>query len=357
MLKQDQMTLDERLIAILNRKPIDRIPLWGMIGGFSAINTGFTINDRYQDETGATHIAMFDRTREQYGFQDLPAMGYTGFGSLEFGGEVKYPTSQYAQSMMVVRHPVATEEDAWNLEIPDDIGQLGMIPRMMAQSKLEISRGASYTRLLSTGCWEVARSFCGIEQLCRWALKKPEVAHRVLQLATDFLLKVAEYWVSQIGAERLMVSSPNPTTSNQIISPRIFEQLALPYIKQLHQNVLALGVKHIYCHICGEHNDNYPYWAQIPMGDPGIISVSHEVDLDVASKCFPKDIIIGNIEPVTIQSGTPEQIYEQSRICIEKGRKHPGGFMLAPGCELPPRAPAHNVWMITKALNDFGWYD
>jgi len=118
-----------------------------------------------------------------------------------------------------------------------------------------------------------------------------------------------------------------------------------------------MGVKHINTHICGEQNLNLPYWAEIPMGNPGIISIGHEVDLDTASKYFPDHIIVGNVEPALIQTGKPEEVYELSRICIEKGKKHPGGFALAPGCELPPMAPPYNVWMMRKAINDFGWYE
>ena len=72
---------------------------------------------------------------------------------------------------------------------------------------------------------------------------------------------------------------------------------------------------------------------------------------------FPNDIIMGNIEPAIIQNASPEQVYEQAKLCIIKGKKHPGGFILAPGCELPIMAPPYNVWMLKKAINDFGWYD
>ena len=92
------------------------------------------------------------------------------------------------------------------------------------------------------------------------------------------------------------------------------------------------------------------------MGNPGIVSVGHEVDLEVVSEYFPNDIIMGNVEPAIIQSGTPEQIFELTKTCIKKGMKHRGGFMLAPGCEMPPKAPSYNVWTMMKAVNDFGWY-
>jgi uroporphyrinogen decarboxylase len=81
------------------------------------------------------------------------------------------------------------------------------------------------------------------------------------------------------------------------------------------------------------------------------------VDLETAAEMFPNNIIAGNVEPQVIQNGTPEQVYEVTRIAIEKGKKAPGGFFLMPGCELPPMAPGYNIHTMMKAVNDFGFYD
>ena len=63
---------------------------------------------------------------------------------------------------------------------------------------------------------------------------------------------------------------------------------------------------------------------------------------------------MGNLDPAIIQFGTPEAVYDASRIVIEQGKKLPGGFMFGPGCELPPMAPIENVKVMTEAINDFG---
>ena len=123
-----------------------------------------------------------------------------------------------------------------------------------------------------------------------------------------------------------------------------------------------MGVNKFYFHICGEQNLNLPHLAEFASSadgwpHPSILSFGHEVDLNDAAKYFPDDIIMGNIEPAVIQTGTPQQVYELCRIAIEKGKRIAGGFILAPGCGMPPRAPAYNVWMLTKAVNDLGWYD
>ena len=94
------------------------------------------------------------------------------------------------------------------------------------------------------------------------------------------------------------------------------------------------------------------------MGNSGIVSFGHEVDLTTAIKYFGDDCVIaGNIEPQVIQNGTPQDVYELSKRCIQKAKDAPKGFILMPGCELPPMAPPYNVYMMMKAANDFGQYD
>ena len=88
--------------------------------------------------------------------------------------------------------------------------------------------------------------------------------------------------------------------------------------------LLQAGIRHIYCHICGEQNKNLPLWHKIPMGNPGIVSFGHEVDIDTAIKFFgERCIIAGNIEPAIIHLGTPDQIYNLCREALAKGIKAP----------------------------------
>ena len=58
-----------------------------------------------------------------------------------------------------------------------------------------------------------------------------------------------------------------------------------------------------------------------------------------------------------LKAGKPEDVYEHARKCIETGRKAKRGFMLSPGCGLPPGTPPDNIYMMRKAIDDFGWYD
>jgi uroporphyrinogen decarboxylase len=122
--------------------------------------------------------------------------------------------------------------------------------------------------------------------------------------------------------------------------------------------VKFLGIKRFGLHICGEQNLNLPIFSGAPPWlHPSVLSFGHEVDLETAAHHFPEDIIFGNIEPSILQTGTPDQVYELCRAAILKGKQAPGGFILGPGCGIPPFAPPVNLFAMTKAVNDFGWYE
>ncbi len=351
-LKQDRMTPKERLEALLNHQKIDRVPLWPFTLGFCARNVGYPLASIYNDPEKSFWAQLW--TQEQYGYDGYPQYAYASYGSWEFGGEVKFPTSEWEQAPSTVRFPVDSEEDVEKIKLPD-VEKAGMLPLAMQFSKISEKAGMSVSIVLG-GPFTIAGNLCQASVLCRWMIKKPELVHRLLRLAADHIVNVVRCWLDTFGEGRFIVHFWEPLASNQIISPRQFEKFVFPYQKEIHEKVLVMGVKHIFCHICGEQNLNLPYWAQIPMGAPGIVSFGHEVDLEVAAKYFPKDIIYGNIEPAIIQTGTAQQVYELCRIAIEKGKKSPGGFILGPGCELPAMAPPYNVYVMTKAINDFGWY-
>lgn len=353
------MTDRQRIEVLLNRQKPDRVPNWPFsVRGFSAVYANASIADAYNKPE--VSLAAQRKACQDFGWVFLPRIGYVVLGGWEFGGDIKWPSGEFAQAPTVARFPVETPDEVMNLEMPD-VKNSGIIPINM-----EFSKMSSQERLdnepfnvasVLVGVFTAAGNICGTERLVKWLIKKPEVAHRLLRLATDYLVELARYWKDTFGIDGVLPMSFEPSSANQIISPKHFEEFALPYNKELHQKLLDMGYKHIFCHICGEHNLNLSYWAQIPMGDPGIISIGHEIELETAARYFPNDIILGNLETAITQTGTPEEVYEASGKVIEKGKKLPGGFIFAPGCELPPLANPDNVMAMTKAVNDFGWYE
>ena len=340
---------------MFNRQPLDRIPVHGFAQGFSAVQCGLTIADVYNKPEKA--FDAITKTAAKFGWQDLPIISYASMGGWEFGGDIKWPSPEFGQAPTVVCFPVKSEEDIDNLQVPD-VKKAGIVPLMMEVSKLQERSGAALIECISLGPWSLACNIAGVETICRWCLKKPDLVHKLEKKVLPFSIAVIRYWKDTFGVDCVLPwVGGSAAASNQLISPKIFEQFVLPYMKQFYDEVHAMGFKHIFIHICGEQNANLPYWAQLNYGDPGIISIGHEVELEKAAEYFPHDIIMGNIEPAGIMSKSPEAIYQATQAVIAKGRKCPGGFMLAPGCEMAPKTPEDNVWAMMQTVSDFGWYE
>ena len=159
-----------------------------------------------------------------------------------------------------------------------------------------------------------------------------------------------------VGPQNFWPLDSTASAANAIISPKAFKEFVLPYLIDYHTKLIDMGAPCIVFHLCGEQNLNYEFYPEVPLPPLSIISVSHEVDLDKASATFPDNIIFGNLEPAIFQVGTPDEIYERCRVAIEKGKKHERGFVLGPGCEMPPHTAPYNVWTMARAVNDFGYY-
>lgn len=352
--RQDRITRRERIEALLNGQSVDRVPLYPFILGFCARNVGYPLTIIYSDPQKSFEAQLW--THEQYGFDWGPVYGYASYGTWEFDGKVKMPEGDYEQAPTHTMFPVNSEENIDNLKLPD-VRTAGCLPLAMEFSWLQTKHETPITLVLG-GNLTIAGNICPVEILCRWILKKPELAHRILRLATDHIVDAARYWTDTFGGERVIIQIWEPLANNEIISPVQFQRFVLPYLCESGKKILGMGVQHIFYHICGEQNLNLPYWAQVPMGSPGICSIGSQIEITTAIKYLgDMAIIAGNIEPNILQTAKPNQVYELCTEAIEAGKKAPRGFMLMSGCETPPNTPPYNIYTMRKAIDDSGWYE
>lgn len=352
-MRPDQMTKKERISALLNGQPVDHVAFYPFILGFSANNVGYPLSTIYSDPQKSFEAQLW--TQEQYGFDWGPVYGYASYGGWEFGGEVKMPEGSYEQAPSHTTFPVQSESDVDKMALPD-IKTAGCIPLAMEFSRLQEKDEGTVISVTFGGNFTIAGNICPVERLCRWMIKKPDLVHRILRLATDHIIDIVQYWVDTFG-DRVVPQIWEPLACNDIISPKQFEDFVLPYMQESGQKILDIGVKNIFYHICGEQNANLPYWAQMPMGKLGICSIGSQIKVaDAIEHLGNMAIIAGNIEPHVMQTAPHGHIYELCREAIETGKKAPNGFMLMSGCEVPPATPPYNVYIMRKAIDDFGWY-
>lgn len=353
-LRPDEMTKEERIEALIAGKPIDRVPFIPITQGFFAVQTSLSLADYYSDPFKAFQAMV--RTGQMFDLDGYPGnwWGFADNGPWEFGGEIKLPTGQYEQGPIVTRRAGATEEEAWNLQVPE-VKTAGMNPFLMEFSKLQQKYGHRMFVFASTP-WAMVRNIVGAENFARWTIKNPKLMHHLIQLAFEYRIRQAQYWVDTFGPDRLLFW--DGVGGAELISLKMWEEFCLQYLIELHAKARSLGIPHSWLHFCGDHRLNLHLLPKPDYGDPGMCSISHFVDIDDAIKHLgEKCIIMGNIQAELLVTSTPEEIYELCRIAIEKGKKAPRGFVLMTGCELPPCANPYSVYMMRKAVSDFGFYD
>ena len=350
MTTQEKMTQNERIEALLRHEPVDAVPFVHKGYSFCAVNVGVPKADIF--EFPETSYLAQKWTMEQYNAEVAPFYTFVSYGAWEFGGDITWPQDRWASGPSVARKPVTKLEDVYSLELPD-VKTAGCLPRMMEFACLQEKYGTQIAFIYGSP-FTFCTNLCGVDKFMEWAATEPDVVHHAMRLMTDHLKQVADLFISRFGAERVLPRVASPTDG--LISPRMYQNLVLPYRMELHQYVLDKGVKHIYDHICGEQNKNLPLLAQLPWGNPGMLSFGHEVDLLKAAEFFPNEIICGNVKPSLIAQGKPDEIMEACRQNIEIGKQIKGGFVFMGGCDIPASVPPYHIYLMDKAAREFGKY-
>jgi uroporphyrinogen decarboxylase len=343
-----------RIDDLFNYRVPDRVPIGSMSIGFNAVNAGYRVREVLEDPEKCFEAAVW--TADLYHWDPMPQYsGHTVWGAIDFGGTVRMPVGRYESALIITSHPVNCEEDLSTLELPDP-KRAGRIPLAMAFSRLQAENGFPVF-FSSRSPFTMAANICGLENFFRWMIRKPEICRDLMDLSLTHILNALSYWIETFGAERMFVWMSNPSESNQVISPEHMAAFALPYHMAYHEKLRAMGIKRFGFHLCGDQNRNLPHFVDAdPWPHPSILSFGHEVPIETAAEYFPEDIIFGNLDPTLLQMETPRRIYEMSRDIITRGKKSPGGFIMAPGCGIPATAPPVNVFAMTKAVYDVGCY-
>jgi len=350
--RNTKMTDLECLEALFRREKPERVVYWEYYTiAIAAVRAGLTIEKVYADPVASYYSQK--KMADELGLVFHPVWECLGG---DFGAECDLSHSGYSQGPAITRHPIRSRDDLRRLEKLE----CTLLPEGVAFSRLASSEKTDNclfdVTLNISGPFTKAGHLCGVDRLCRWIIEDPGLVHQILRMTTDYLIDGSRQWLEAFPSARNLLLVSEPIASNNIISPEHFKNFAWPYIREYQEAALNLGYRHIFCHICGNQNANLPYWAKIPMGNPGIISIGPEMDIETVAQYFPNDIIHGNLNPVLLQTGTPEDVYQAARRVVEQGQKIGGRFVFGQGCEIPPRAADENIRAMIRAVADYGWY-
>lgn len=181
-------------------------------------------------------------------------------------------------------------------------------------------------------------------------IRNPKFVHSLNKVAAEASKAFALAKIES-GADIIIVADPSASTT--MISPKMFEQFALPYIKDVLSTVLkAEAIPSL--HICGQTT---PILEKMVETGARILEVDYQVNLKEAKgKVGSKACIQGNVKTTgALLQGSPREVLVEARKCLEDAATG-GGYILSTGCEVPYETKIENVKALVEAATKYGRY-
>lgn len=262
--------------------------------------------------------------------------GFPNFPVAALGGKIKFREMGAPDLEEPV---VATEEDLRKIDlsriIRDEVLRTIQKAFKLTQSKI----GDEYVVTMTAwGPFTLGARLIGEEAMMKAVFKKPAFVGKVLDFAAEVLCRFYEPLLSDGVLDVILLGEP--TASGDLISKKQFERFVLPHLKMFIGWAKARGVRTI-VHICGNTTDRLDLF---PLTGASCISLDHKTDIAKAKETlYGKMCFAGNVDPVNVLlRGTVHEVEDACRQVIERAGTD-GGFILMPGCDIPPTVPYENI--------------
>lgn len=336
-----EMTSRERFLAMLNNKPVDRVP----------VLTGSTMVVEYIEKSGGKWPEYHSNPEMMV---NAAGMMYTDAGldtvvvpfgmfveSIALGLDVKMGRIDIQPSVRsffkkpeevnyenFLENPyVKTTIDAIKLakeKYPD----AAIVPFLVAPVTLAGDlMGAENLSMLSIKCLQKEKQ---MEKMEEWISTALEINKIYAQACVE------------AGADLLYYS--DASASPNLVMPEFYYKVGVPVEKELGDFIHNMGCPWE-LHICG---DTVPIIEGMAATGADCLSVEQAVDMKKAVEIAGNVPIVGNVTPLLMVEGTEEQIICETRKGLDGGAK---ASML--GCGTPPLATSDRLKTWVKAAADW----
>ena len=272
--------------------------------------------------------------------------GYNNFHASALGGGIKF---REMGAPDLEGHIISTEEDLLKLDVSrvDTDEVINTVKKALKETKSKI--GDEYVVTLTAwGPYTLGARLVGEETMMKATFKKPDFVHKVVDFATGLLIHLYEPVVSDGTLE--VISIADPTASGDLISRKQFEKFALPYLKKFTDWAKSKNA-HTLVHICGNTTDRLDLF---PLSGASCISLDHKTDIAKAKEVLHGKMCFGgNVDPVKIMlQGSVQDVEDACRQVIQTAGTD-GGFVLMPGCDIPPTVPYENIQKFIQVAREW----
>ena len=341
------MTSKERVLAALQKRPADRVPIfmWFHPETTHLLAAALNIEPRDVDAVLGNDVrqawvgnnfAMEGITHEHDGETHTDEWGITWVKEGPFNQVLRSPLADAHESALqqytFPHHAIETLLGSMNPLIP------------MAQ---EYFIGCDVSPCL----FELLCRIRGMERTLEDFALQPDVAGDLLERAAEFEIALAEAACARYPLDWLWTGDDVAGQHSLMISPRQWRTFIAPHLAR----IVAVGKAHglpVAYHCCG---------AVRPIIED-LISIGVDVLNPIQCHCAGMDAadlkktygghlkFMGGLDTVELlPRGTAEEVFDGTRRLIETMTADGGGFILAASHTVPPETPMKNIFAIYAA--------
>jgi len=325
------MTCRERVLAHLEGRPVDRLPVMPITMMLACERIGARYRQYCTDHRVLVEAQI--RTSEEFGFDYVNTMSDPACEAADCGAPVQYFENQPV-ALVEDQALLADKTKLASLKIPNPLGGGRMHNRINA---LDLFRQRLDRQKLIEGWVEgpmaEAADLRGINTIMLDFFDDPAFVRELFAFVIEMELRFARAQL-QAGAEVIGVGD----AAASLVGPRIYEESVWPYEKKLVDGLHALGAK-VRLHICGNTRQLLQGMGKL---NCEIVDLDYLAPLAEGRQAMgPRQVLLGNLNPVLVLlNGTTESVTAAIAQCHREAGPR---FIVGAGCEVPRGTPPANL--------------
>ncbi|NLI62021.1 MAG: hypothetical protein GX362_01220 [Methanosarcinaceae archaeon] len=336
-----EMTSKERVIAMLNRKPVDRIP----------IITGSTMVVENINKSGAIWPDLHKNAEMMI---DVSSKMYTDIGvdSIIFPFSACVEAASLGLEVSMGRIDIHPSVKSF-FKSPDDVDYSKFLESDFVKTTIEAAGIAkdkypdAAKSILIVGPVTLAGYLAGANNLSKLSIRCLQ-KEKYMDTITEWLEVALDvnkiYAKACINAGADYIQCGDPSASTNLVMPEFYNKVAVPFEKELGDFIKSKGLPWV-LHICGNMALCIEGMAKT---GANCLSIEQTVDMKDAVRLAGDTPVAGNIAPLLVVDGTYEDIIKSTRYALDSGAK---ASML--GCGTPPLSTSDRLKTWVKAVHDW----
>ena len=332
----------QRVMNTLTGQPVDRIPVFAVLGAYGGKLTNTDLRTLFSD--ASAYVAGQNALQKEFGFDlVMTAFDYSVIAEA-FGGEVAWSADQVPN----MKRPAARKAaEALSLPLPET-SKTGRLPMILEANRKLADLYKEKVPIISVlpGPCILPSLLVGIDQWMEAVLFDRELAQKLLDYTAPFLVSWANALLDA-GADCLAFTEGMATSA---VAPRnMFAEQFLPHLRSAFTQIN--GPK-----VISSTGGRMNHVLDLLPGLDGLIGViaGSKDDLAEARRLLGPDLnLIGNLDNLTMPSASAGSVYELSMARLRTAAPAEHFILANSGADIPQATPPENLRAMLAAAVDY----